>query len=63
MSDAPNIQARPTTHSKQKKKTKTKGYRLLMSDVHTWFGLLLGWLLFTIFMMGTVSYFNNELTT
>ena len=35
----------------------------MMTDVHTWFGLLLGWLLFTIFLMGTVSYFNNELTT
>ena len=45
-----------------KNKTKVKGYRVILSDVHTWFGLLLGWLLFTIFLMGTVSYFNNELT-
>lgn len=48
---------------KTKNKTKVKGYRVIFSEVHTWFGLLLGWLLFTIFMMGTVSYFNNELTT
>lgn len=51
-----------TTKTKIENKTKVKGYRATMSDVHTWFGLLLGWLLFTIFIMGTVSYFNNELT-
>lgn len=50
------------TKNKTQTKTKVKGYRLIMSEVHTWFGLLLGWLLFTIFIMGTVSYYNNELT-
>lgn len=62
MSDSTKTQAVPMTKRQQKDKTKVKGYRLLMSDVHTWFGLLLGWLLFTIFLMGTVSYFNHELT-
>lgn len=62
MSDSTKIQAVPMVKRQQKDKTKVKGYRLLMSDVHTWFGLLLGWLLFTIFLMGTVSYFNHELT-
>ena len=62
MSDSTKTQSVPITKRQQKDKTKVKGYRLLMSDVHTWFGLLLGWLLFTIFLMGTVSYFNNELT-
>ncbi|MGP5209540.1 PepSY-associated TM helix domain-containing protein [Psychrobacter alimentarius] len=62
MSDSTKPQSVPITKRQQKDKTKVKGYRLLMSDVHTWFGLLLGWLLFTIFLMGTVSYFNNELT-
>lgn len=45
-----------------KGKTPKRGYRQIMSDVHTWFGLLLGWLLFLIFSMGAVSYFNEELT-
>ena len=62
MSDSTKPQSVPIAKRQQKDKTKVKGYRLLMSDVHTWFGLLLGWLLFTIFLMGTVSYFNNELT-
>lgn len=62
MSDSTKTQAVPMVKRQQKDKTKVKGYRLLMSDVHTWFGLLLGWLLFTIFLMGTVSYFNHELT-
>ena len=62
MSDSSKTQAIPMTKTKKKDKAKLKGYRLMMSDVHTWFGLLLGWLLFTIFLMGTVSYFNNELT-
>lgn len=47
--------------SKMKKPTK-RGYRQVMADVHTWFGLLLGWLLFLVFSMGTVSYFNEEIT-
>lgn len=55
-------QTLPITETKTKHKPKVKGYRLLMTEVHTWFGLLLGWLLFTIFLMGTISYFNNELT-
>ncbi len=60
--DAAKTHTMSTTKTKIKNKTKAKGYRATMSDVHTWFGLLLGWLLFTIFIMGTVSYFNNELT-
>lgn len=47
---------------KAKRQPKPKGYRQIMAEVHTWFGLLLGWLLFTIFIMGTVSYFNDEIT-
>jgi uncharacterized iron-regulated membrane protein len=33
-----------------------------MSWLHTWSGLLLGWLLFAIFVTGTLSYFRNEIT-
>ena len=60
--DSADTQTMPMTKIKSENKTKVKGYRVILSDVHTWFGLLLGWLLFTIFIMGTVSYFNNELT-
>lgn len=60
--ESAKTQTIPMTKIKTQNKTKVKGYRVILSDVHTWFGLLLGWLLFTIFLMGTVSYFNNELT-
>ncbi|MDR2689257.1 MAG: PepSY domain-containing protein [Azoarcus sp.] len=36
--------------------------RQSMSWLHTWSGLLLGWLLFAIFVTGTLSYFRNEIT-
>ncbi|WP_230657336.1 PepSY-associated TM helix domain-containing protein [Psychrobacter sp. I-STPA10] len=61
-----NIAPKKTIQAKKDKnpkwQPKPKGYRQIMSEVHTWFGLLLGWLLFTIFIMGTVSYFNDDLT-
>lgn len=37
-----------------------EGFRLAMSWVHTWAGLVLGWLLFAIFVTGTLSFFKNE---
>ncbi|CAM3149760.1 Uncharacterized iron-regulated membrane protein [Paracoccus aminovorans] len=39
-----------------------KGFRQSMAWLHTWTGLLLGWLLFAIFLTGTVAYFRSELT-
>jgi uncharacterized iron-regulated membrane protein len=33
-----------------------------MSWLHTWSGLVLGWLLFAIFVTGTLSFFQNEIT-
>ncbi|MDR2031320.1 MAG: PepSY domain-containing protein [Azoarcus sp.] len=36
--------------------------RQSMSWLHTWSGLTLGWLLFAIFVTGTLSYFRNEIT-
>ncbi|KAA0682491.1 PepSY domain-containing protein [Roseomonas genomospecies 6] len=33
-----------------------------MSDLHTWVGLLLGWVLYAMFLTGTVSYFKDELS-
>ena len=32
-----------------------------MSWVHTWSGLLLGWLLYAVFFTGTLSYFRDEI--
>ncbi|MBJ7406436.1 MAG: PepSY domain-containing protein, partial [Bradyrhizobium sp.] len=33
-----------------------------MSGLHTWAGLLLGWVLYAMFLTGTVSYFKDELS-
>ena len=37
-----------------------EGFRQAMAWLHTWAGLLLGWLLFAIFVTGTLSYFKPE---
>lgn len=37
------------------------GFRQSMAWLHTWSGLLLGWLLFAIFLTGTASYFREEI--
>ncbi|MGY8523656.1 PepSY-associated TM helix domain-containing protein [Paracidovorax citrulli] len=41
---------------------KARGIRQTMSDLHTWAGLLVGWLLYAMFLTGTVSYFKDELS-
>lgn len=41
---------------------KGEGLRQSMSWLHGWEGLLLGWLLFAIFLTGTVAYFRTEVT-
>lgn len=38
-----------------------KNIRQSMAWLHSWTGLLLGWLLFAIFLMGTVSYYRHEI--
>lgn len=38
------------------------GIRQSMAWLHTWSGLLLGWLLFAIFVTGTIAYFRSEVT-
>ncbi|KAF1049577.1 PepSY-associated TM helix domain-containing protein [Xylophilus sp.] len=50
------------TAPKQKAPAKAPGIRQTMSDLHTWAGLLLGWLLYAMFLTGTVSYFKDEIT-
>lgn len=39
-----------------------RGIRQSMSDLHTWVGLLLGWVLYAMFLTGTAAYFKDELS-
>ena len=39
-----------------------EGFRQAMAWLHTWAGLIFGWLLFAIFLTGTLSYFKSEIT-
>ena len=41
---------------------KQEGPRQSMSWLHTWASLILGWLLYAIFLTGTLSFFQNEIT-
>ena len=41
---------------------KAEGPRQSMSWLHTWASLVLGWLLYAIFLTGTLSFFQNEIT-
>ena len=38
-----------------------KGIRQSMAWLHSWTGLLLGWVIFAIFLMGTASYYRHEI--
>ncbi|MDA1172880.1 MAG: PepSY-associated TM helix domain-containing protein, partial [Proteobacteria bacterium] len=42
---------------------KMEGPRQSMSWLHTWASLILGWLLYAIFVTGTLSFFQNEIST
>ncbi len=39
-----------------------KSIRQSMASLHSWTGLLFGWLLFAIFLMGSVSYYRHEIS-
>jgi len=39
-----------------------EGFRQSMAWLHTWSGLLVGWILFMVFAGGTSSYFRDEIT-
>lgn len=41
---------------------KAPGVRQSMAWIHSWLGLLAGWLLFAMFLTGTASYFRPEIT-
>jgi uncharacterized iron-regulated membrane protein len=38
------------------------GFRQSMAWLHTWSGLLAGWILFAVFLTGTASYFRSEIS-
>jgi len=44
----------------RERKPKGRGIRQSMSDLHTWAGLLAGWILYAMFLTGAVSYFKDE---
>ena len=39
-----------------------EGFRQSQAWLHTWSGLIVGWLLFMIFITGTLSFFRDEIT-
>src|SRR5690606_29901919 len=39
---------------------KPRGLRQSMSGLHIWTGLLVGWLLYSMFLTGTVAYFRRS---
>ncbi|MCE4058694.1 PepSY domain-containing protein [Pandoraea sputorum] len=51
-----------TSTPANKAKPQARSIRQTMSDLHTWSGLLVGWLLYAMFLTGTVSYFKDELS-
>jgi len=51
-----------TTPAKAKAAPQPRGIRQTMSDLHIWAGLLVGWLLYAMFLTGTVSYFKDEIS-
>jgi uncharacterized iron-regulated membrane protein len=41
---------------------KVQGFRQSQAGLHTWSGLLVGWILYLIFLNGAVSYWRDEIT-
>ncbi len=41
---------------------KALGFRQRMADLHIWLGLVFGWLLYAVFLTGTLSYFREEIS-
>ncbi|MGU3667392.1 PepSY-associated TM helix domain-containing protein [Methylobacterium sp. A49B] len=42
--------------------SQTRSFRQAMAWLHTWSGLLVGWVLFAIFVTGTASYYRSEIS-
>ncbi|ARU05165.1 peptidase [Comamonas serinivorans] len=62
MSAQDSAVTRPAAAAPQKAAKKAPGIRQTMSDLHIWAGLLVGWLLYVMFLTGTVSYFKEEIS-
>ncbi|AZY48698.1 peptidase [Bordetella avium] len=45
-----------------KRPPQAEGLRQAMSWLHTWSGLIFGWLLFAMFLTGTLAFFRPEIT-
>lgn len=43
-------------------RTKVPGLRQAMAALHTWTGLLFGWVLYAMFLTGAASYFHDEIS-
>ncbi|WP_404478976.1 PepSY-associated TM helix domain-containing protein [Novosphingobium sp. BL-52-GroH] len=43
-------------------KVERQGWRQSMSSLHTWAGLIPGWILFLVFLSGTASFFRHEIS-
>ena len=53
----------PSEATKAAPAPEREGFRQAMAWLHTWAGLVLGWLLFAIFLTGTLSFFKEEIST
>lgn len=60
--DQPVVAARSPASASGRTKPRGPGIRQTMSDLHIWTGLLAGWILYAMFLTGTVSFFRNELS-
>ena len=40
---------------------KEAGLRKVMAEIHTWTGLICSWVLFVIFLAGSIAFFRAEL--
>ena len=52
----------PPTRSTRAMGGRARGIRQTMSDLHIWTGLLVGWILYAMFLTGTVSFFRDEIS-
>lgn len=48
--------------AKGKKEGEGQGFRQSMASLHTWAGLIPGWILFLVFLFGTASFFRHEIS-
>src|SRR5690606_25710857 len=57
-----NTSAKKAARAAASKQVKAPGIRQTMSNLHIWTGLLAGWILYAMFLTGTVSYFRDEIS-